>query len=170
GGFFQPYLRSGRLRVAQDPRGRRQAKPYVSDNPNDQRNSVYSVAAALERRIRIVGYASEPEKALPAAAGCQLPAERFVWKEVKGAGRYCRRIELRNVSGDTLRIAVSCDAADLACTVSQPLLPPEGSAFLTVEFGAELFEIQPERKAVLRLRQGGKTEELPLSFVFFKQK
>ena len=170
GGVFLPYLRSGRLYVAHDPRGRRQAKPYVSDNPNDQRNSVYSVAAALERRIQIVGYASVPEKTLAAASGFRLPAEQFVWRKVEGAERYCRRIEFRNDGADTLRIAVVCDAPDMACSVSHPVLPPEGSVFLTVEFGASLFDIQPERKAVLRLQRGGKVEELPLSFVFFKQK
>ncbi|MBO4773528.1 MAG: hypothetical protein J5516_01950, partial [Bacteroidales bacterium] len=75
GGVFVPYIASGQLRMERDPKGRRQAKPYVSDNPHDQRNSVYSVAAALERRIQIVGYVSEPGDVVPAAnSGAHHPS------------------------------------------------------------------------------------------------
>ena len=42
-----------------EPIGEALASPFVSDNPNDMRNSIYSVSAALERRIQIVSYESD---------------------------------------------------------------------------------------------------------------
>ena len=62
-GYFRPYLQGdssgmGSLTIYQDPRGDKNAAPYVSENPNDKRNSVYSKAAALERRIQITMYSA----------------------------------------------------------------------------------------------------------------
>jgi hypothetical protein len=170
GGFFQPYIRSGQLQFIQDPRGRRQAKPYVSDNPNDLRNSVYSVAAALERRIRIVGYNVVPAASGGFTACLQLPATRFVWKRRPGTDRYLYRIEVRNVCEDTVRLEFVSETSDVCCGADAVALLPHGSTFLTVAFGDALFGTQPERHAVLRLSRNGQSEELPLSFVFFKQK
>ena len=87
GGFFVPYIASGQLRMERDPKGRRQAKPYVSDNPHDQRNSVYSVAAALERRIQIVGYVSEPGGNTPAANSGAHPSSGGIPQTGKGTPR-----------------------------------------------------------------------------------
>lgn len=87
GGVFVPYIASGQLRMERDPKGRRQAKPYVSDNPHDQRNSVYSVAAALERRIQIVGYVSEPGGNAPAANSGAHPSSGGIPQTGKGTPR-----------------------------------------------------------------------------------
>ncbi len=64
GGFFEPFLKGkapngGRLNIMAEPIGEALASPFVSDNPNDMRNSIYSVSAALERRIQIVSYESD---------------------------------------------------------------------------------------------------------------
>ncbi|MFA4853616.1 MAG: hypothetical protein WC599_13960 [Bacteroidales bacterium] len=63
-GIFVKYLDGtspdgGKLLIYQDPVGESQANPLVSDNPNDQRNSIYSRAAALERKIQIIMYRSK---------------------------------------------------------------------------------------------------------------
>ena len=62
-GIFLPYLNGtspdkGKLTLFEDAIGKTQANPNVSDNPNDKRNSVYSPAAGLERRIQIILYSS----------------------------------------------------------------------------------------------------------------
>lgn len=62
-GVFIKYLDGtspdgGKLEIHEDPVGKSQANPLVSDNPNDQRNSIYSRAAALERKIQIIMYQS----------------------------------------------------------------------------------------------------------------
>jgi outer membrane protein OmpA-like peptidoglycan-associated protein len=62
-GVLRPYLSNqnigARLVVEAIPVGENRSRPFVSDNPNDVRNSVYSMAAALERRIEISSYESE---------------------------------------------------------------------------------------------------------------
>lgn len=63
-GIFKPYLENrapngATLDLYDAPIGKTEANALVSDNPNDIRNSVYSRAAALERRIQIVMYESE---------------------------------------------------------------------------------------------------------------
>ena len=61
-GIFLPYLSGSarnRLTVICEPEGSSLAKREVSDNPNDQRNSVYSIAASKERKIQITKYIAE---------------------------------------------------------------------------------------------------------------
>ena len=57
-GVFKKYLNNrsdngGQLRIVQIPFGEDEANKIVSDNPNDKKNSVYSRAAASERKIEI---------------------------------------------------------------------------------------------------------------------
>jgi hypothetical protein len=66
-GFFLKYLNNtsktgGKLEIYEDAIGKTQSSTLVSDNPNDERNSVYSRAAALERRIQIIFYDSDSKK------------------------------------------------------------------------------------------------------------
>ena len=53
-GILLPYLQNGKLLISELPLGETQVSIGVSDNPNDRRNSVYSIKAARERRIEIV--------------------------------------------------------------------------------------------------------------------
>jgi len=170
GGCFVPYFRSGALRFERDPIGKRQARSYVSDNPDDLRNSVYSVAAALERRIRIVGYNSVPETAVGTDSRCLLPDTAFVLREHPGAGRYCFRIQLWNLSGDTMRVGFVSGEPDLECKAETPVLPPHSCGFVSVSFESSLFVAQPGRKAVLEWRTVSESGRIPVSFSFFKRK
>jgi outer membrane protein OmpA-like peptidoglycan-associated protein len=58
-GALTPYLdgkRKNRLQLIRNPQGSSAARQkHISDNPNDKRNSIYSIAASLERKIEIVG-------------------------------------------------------------------------------------------------------------------
>jgi tetratricopeptide (TPR) repeat protein len=63
GGVLSPFINEKdpdkvRLLIFEDPVGKEKASPFVSDNPHDLRNSVYSRAAAFERRIEISIYLS----------------------------------------------------------------------------------------------------------------
>lgn len=63
-GIFKKYLDGtspdgGKLVIHEEPVGELQSNKFVSDNPNDERNSIYSRAAALERKIQIVMYESK---------------------------------------------------------------------------------------------------------------
>ena len=58
-----PYLSGtarNRLVIISEPEGSSMAAKEVSDNPNDKRNSVYSISASLERKIQVTRYEVEP--------------------------------------------------------------------------------------------------------------
>ena len=60
-GVFIPYINppdtsAAKLIIYEEPLGKSMAAKDVSDNPNDKRNSIYSKAAAMERRIQILYY------------------------------------------------------------------------------------------------------------------
>ncbi|MEI6122593.1 MAG: DUF1573 domain-containing protein [Bacteroidota bacterium] len=63
-GVFIEYLNGtaankAKLVILEEPLGESTASALVSDNPNDKRNSIYSRAAAFERKIQIIMYQSE---------------------------------------------------------------------------------------------------------------
>jgi hypothetical protein len=62
GGKFAPYMltQPSRLQFIEVPMGEYKANKDVSDNYYDQRNSVYSKDASLERRIEIIELRTEP--------------------------------------------------------------------------------------------------------------
>ncbi len=53
-GVFLPYIDSGQLILTERSFGETTAATTISDDLNDQRNSIYSVSASLERRVEIV--------------------------------------------------------------------------------------------------------------------
>jgi outer membrane protein OmpA-like peptidoglycan-associated protein len=53
-GVFQPYLRSGKLKITETSFGETTARADISDNLADERNSIYHPDAARERRVEIV--------------------------------------------------------------------------------------------------------------------
>ncbi|HHJ49778.1 MAG TPA: hypothetical protein ENJ88_02610, partial [Phaeodactylibacter sp.] len=56
-GVLKPYFESGQIIVVREPYGDRKANPEVSDRLEDERNSIYSPVASLERRVEIIGVA-----------------------------------------------------------------------------------------------------------------
>lgn len=58
-GILQPYYYQDTINqfiIKSLPKGDSESKNYVSDNPNDIKNSIYSIAACLARRISILEY------------------------------------------------------------------------------------------------------------------
>ncbi|MCS6930493.1 MAG: hypothetical protein NZM43_13470 [Saprospiraceae bacterium] len=55
GGLYRPYIRSGQLKLTREPNGAAKAPKSVSADPKNRRLSVYSVDAARERRVEIIG-------------------------------------------------------------------------------------------------------------------
>ena len=52
--IFEPYLKSGKLILSEKSFGETTASTNISDALDDRRNSIYSVPAAMERRVEIV--------------------------------------------------------------------------------------------------------------------
>ena len=53
-GNLNKYIKNGQLIIKHEAYGESEASTNISDNLNDLRNSVYSPAAALERKIKII--------------------------------------------------------------------------------------------------------------------
>ncbi len=49
------YLDDGKLTVVQEAQGEKTAPIYISDDIQDERNSIYSVPASRERRVEVIG-------------------------------------------------------------------------------------------------------------------
>jgi hypothetical protein len=54
GKVFSPYIESGFFQIIELPFGESKVAKKVSDDPNDRLKSIYSLAAALERKIEII--------------------------------------------------------------------------------------------------------------------
>ena len=54
GGKLAQYLDNGQLRITEQPRGEVTAPTGISDSPTNRKQSVYSVEASKERRVRIL--------------------------------------------------------------------------------------------------------------------
>lgn len=135
GGVFAKYLddkaeNGGKVVFAQVPFGEYTANQLTSDNPNDVKNSVYSRAAAIERKIEIqsVSYLEEErEFPLSAKVGVIDLGIHTVSKELKGT------FELKNNSDSIIRIKnISSDCDCLSHALSTSLMNPGESAKIIV--------------------------------------
>jgi len=53
-GKLKPYLQSGKLKITETSFGETLVRSGISDNLQDERNSIYHPAAARERRVEII--------------------------------------------------------------------------------------------------------------------
>jgi len=54
GGIFRRYMSSGQLIIGQEPFGEFEAPNFVSDILENERESIYSLSASLERRVELI--------------------------------------------------------------------------------------------------------------------
>ncbi len=112
GGVLKPYIDGVapggiRLIIFEDPVGKEKASPFVSDNPNDLRNSVYSRAAAFERRIEITFYQSHKPGEMILLSELPIfstPTDTIVLKPVKSGERRVISIPYSNKGKSELLI------------------------------------------------------------------
>ena len=169
-GIFLPYLESGQLRFISDPRGKQEAGRSVSADPDDRRNSVYSLAAALERRIQITGYASEPVERAVAGGICRLPDSSLVFYRKEGTDRYTYYIEMENTGGQELLVEKVEAPAGLDVRAEKKILPAQSGTFLSVSFDDALFDLRPKSEIRLHLKTADGRFVLPLHITYFRQK
>lgn len=55
GGIYRPYVENGQLKIVLEPNGEKFAPKDVSDDPKDDRHSLYDPRASRERRLEIIG-------------------------------------------------------------------------------------------------------------------
>ena len=134
---FAPYLdtntHSNHLYFIDEPKGKSMAQKYVSNNPNDKRNSIYSIAAAMERRIQIEKYESSPSSYSQEASILLPAANNIVVKKIKNVDIYHYYFELKNIGEKTLNIDdTECDIDGIKIEMSQSEIPAQEHTFMHI--------------------------------------
>lgn len=148
GGAFAPYLdgtavNGGQLEIVGVPFGEYTADQVTSDNPNDQKNSVFSRAAARERKIEIQSVSYLDTDSLFFLVDLE-PTSIILGKVERGA-TLAKTLRIFNSGKAPLKLnrAVIQDSAFVA--VFEPLIAPGNSMQLTIsparEMPAGLFHV-----------------------------
>jgi hypothetical protein len=130
-GIFIEYLnntaRNGAsLIIVEEPLGESTAATFVSDNPNDKRNSVYSRNAAFERKVQIIQYESEKNKIETSKEPQIYFYDSIIDFEVIPFGDAASKvIRFKNIGSDDLLItqietSCGCTAVDWS---KEPIIP-----------------------------------------------
>jgi tetratricopeptide (TPR) repeat protein len=150
-GVFRPYidgtaLNGGQVVFAQVPFGEYTANKMTSDNLNDLKNSVYSRAAAIERKIEIqsINYMDtisqdipEEENILSLTSSKQLVD---LGKRTSGENLRANYI-IKNESDKVIELdapEITCDC--LIANVEKKLLQPGEESNVTIEFNTENYK------------------------------
>ncbi len=126
-GVFAPYLdgsaeNGGKLVFSQIPFGEYTADKLTSDNPNDQQNSVYSRAAAIERKIEIQSVSYLEEDTVSYLECDQqindlgsIPTDKVIERSFKvtNTGK-------KPLTGIRARIPCSCNSVSIPKTTLEP--------------------------------------------------
>ncbi|MBA3901216.1 MAG: DUF1573 domain-containing protein, partial [Bacteroidetes bacterium] len=148
-GFFLPYMNGnssngGKISVVEMPFGAYKAAETVSANLNDLKNSVYSRAAAMERKIEIIGIALKDSMPI-AVVEPETKEEKFPGPKVENPSFDFGKVEYGKVVEHQFKIKnegetdlIIFDAiGSCGCTVPEfsksPIAPGE-EAIITVKF------------------------------------
>lgn len=160
---FKPYIDSGQLSFIRIPFGEYTADKFISDNVNDQKNSVYSRAAALERKIEIVS--------VNLANKDEDYAEIKVEQEIKDFGKVKSTDSLKHIFNfsNTGNIDLTIDSISATCTCisykfSSQIIKPEESQFVEVYLNPKGLNGLQHQAIVLYTNGVPDKKELSLTF------
>ena len=153
-GVFANYIdgtasNGGKVIFSQVPFGEYIANQLTSDNPNDVQNSVYSRAAAKERKIEIqsVSYLDDQED-LP----IKIVEPIIDLGEMKPDERKSATFEIRNKSDKPVTLENEIEHCDcLTVLVESTTIPANGSIKVEVEFNASGFSGHTVKKIIIPL-------------------
>jgi hypothetical protein len=119
-GQFVPFFEGahesgGQIEVVEIPFGEYEAATFTSDNPNDVRNSIYSRAAAIERKIEVQSIEQMDDKNIVKNALKAIPPIYDAGK-VKAGEIIEKEFVIENVSNDIIvisEIKVPCECNEL---------------------------------------------------------
>ncbi len=126
-GIFIPYLNGtaangGKVQFTQVPFGEYIANKFTSDNFHDQKNSVYSRSAAIERKIEIQSVDYIKEDSLVFIT--QIIPTVVDLNKIESSASFERKIMIMNMSTDTLRIArTEVDKEIIRLTIPELIAP-----------------------------------------------
>ena len=178
---FQPYLdtvmQTNKLHFVEEPTGKKYAAKYVSSNPNDVRNSIYSIAAALERKIQITSCISEKDT-LHKQAILTVADRPIEAVEKKNVDKYELYIEIENSGTKNLQLLnIKCDTALITANICSlfhlhgkesdathftHILCPNEKSFIKISFPAFVFKEM--ETTVIQIITAEKVEEIQIQF------
>ncbi len=143
-GIFKPYLnnntaKGAKLELYDAPIGKTQANSLVSDNPNDIRNSVYSKAAALERRIQIVMYESEKNTKIDSTPNLAIAASEIKIDKISKTESRQITVQIQNIGEKDIQldsVVVSSKLTNLIFPKS--IISKQASNFITFVFSSKI--------------------------------
>ena len=130
-GALIPYLKSGQLSIESIPFGEYTASNLVSDNVNDQKNSVYSRKAALERKIEIQSVDLQNKQVIP------LKINELIhdFGIVKSKTVQETTFQITNISNDTIVVAEILNECDCSIsTFSEKQIAPNTTVSIIVKY------------------------------------
>ncbi|MCL2130973.1 MAG: hypothetical protein FWH36_00740 [Lentimicrobiaceae bacterium] len=163
---FQPYLDTvtpaNKLYFTEEAVGKKYAANYVSSNPNDVRNSIYSIAAALERKIQIISCFSAKDT-LHSQAILTIADSSIEVLEKKNTDQYELYLEIENSGTKDLQLlTVSSDNQSITTTIEKNLLQANEKSFVKISFPSSVFK--DHKSAKIQLTTPEKTVEIEILF------
>ena len=163
---FQSYLDTitptNKLYFIEEAIGKKYAAKYVSSNPNDVRNSIYSIAAALERKIDITSCVSEKDT-LHDQAILTVANNLIEVAEKKNTDQYELYLEIENSGTNGLQILnILSDNQLITATVENNLLHANEKSFLKISYSSPIFKTTKTTK--IQIVTTEKTEEIEIVF------
>ncbi len=132
-GIILPYLKTGQLKIEQIPFGEYNANQLTSDNPNDQKQSVYSRNAALERKIEINSVTLEGDQN---HIGLDLKSHVFDAGKQQSGEKITATFEWINNTDSEIMLVLDYKHQDISAPTNV-VLPPNKNTPLTVFYNSE---------------------------------
>lgn len=167
GGAFKGYLdhnapNGGELTFVQIPFGEYTANTLISDNVNDQKNSVYSRKAALERKIEIqsVSFAKKDTT----YAELKFDSQIHDFGDAKKGDVLTYMFKFKNTGEQTLTIEeVEAECGCLNYTLDKMVYEPGEEGVITVTLNTQNLEGLSVRKVVLKANIENQQKEITVT-------
>jgi len=163
-GIFKPFLdgtapNGARIEVREVPFGEYTANKLISDNPNDQKNSIYSRAASLERKIEIQSISLLEKDSVPVLEAVRQLQDLGTIPSKKIATATFR---VKNTSTETVHFGASeipCDCNTVS--LAKMVLAPGESTDVTVTFDTSGYQGKVVKSVYLKTKESA----MPLRLV-----
>ncbi len=130
-GVLIPYLENGQLSIESIPFGEYTANSFVSDNVNDQKNSVYSRKASLERKIEVQSVALQSKQIIP----LKFNELNHDFGMVKSNRIQETVFQMTNSSSDTIVLSKILNECDCSITyASQSIIAPNQTVSISLKY------------------------------------
>ena len=155
-GIFNTYLNGkapngAKLELLDAPIGKTEADSLVSDNPNDKRNSIYSKAAALERRIQIILYQSEKTNiSMDSLPKISLPTTQINFGKISKNENKTITIQFKNSGKADLRIdSIQISSPSILSNFSLASITKQKTGFISFQVKVNEYSKPIECEAII---------------------